>query len=449
MNKLLKLLVGIVALSSGCLVAQKSQLPLEDALQIMLQENQQLELSRLDAQSADVQDNWGQAGLLPTVTAQGSYSYSVNDLTQQLATAGDTSSQPAGPNTIEDAVAESWNASATLNYVLFDGFGRINNLRKLGLQKQLSETQLRFTIENTMLTLFNNYYNTARLFEQLEVDREAISLSLERYKRAEAAFELGSGSRINYLSALVDLRSDSVSFLNTRKDYQQVLRNLNQVLDFPADSSYRVDTSIYISDDPLAYSELKQQAEQSNAALVQAQFTRDIRDREVAVAWSEYYPELSANAGYNYTRQENEGSFLQFSESEGWQAGVSVRWNLFNGYRTATQIQLAKINLEKSEVQIEQAGLQLNTDLANAFTVYKNNRDILAIEKRNLGVAKLNYQRSLEAYKLGQLTNTQLREAQLNYIRSKTRLKNLKYSTRLAEIELLRIAGSLIRTVND
>lgn len=449
MSRLLKIFLGVIALGSGSLFAQQAQLSLEEALQIMLEENQQLELSRLDAKTADVQDNWGQAGLLPSVTAQGSYNYAVNDNTQQLATAQDSSGQPAPPNTIEDAVAESWNASATVSYVLFDGFGRINNLQKLGLQKQLSETQLRFTIENTMLTLFNNYYNTARLLEQLQVDKEAIALSLERYKRAEAAFELGSGSRINYLSALVDLRTDSVGYLNTRKDYQQVLRNLSQILDLPADSAYSVDTSIYISDEPLAYSELKEQAERSNAALVQAQFTRDIRDREVSVAWSEYYPELSANAGYNYTRQENEGSFLQFSESEGWQAGISVRWNLFNGYRTATQIQLAKINLEKSEVQIEQAGQQLNTDLANAFTGYKNNRDILDIEKRNLEVAKLNYQRSLEGYKLGQLTNTQLREAQLNYIRSKTRLKNLKYTTRLAEIELLRIAGSLIQTANN
>jgi len=448
MDKVLKIALGALLLNSSWLWGQQGQLSLQDALQIMLSENQQVELSRLDAQSAEVQDNWGQAGLLPSLVAQGAYDYSVNDITQQLATGGDTSNQPAPPNTIEDAVAESWNASATLSYVLFDGFGRINNLQKLGLQKQLSETQLRFTIENTMLTLFNNYYNTARLFEQLQVDKEAIALSLNRYERAQAAFELGSGSRINYLSALVDLRSDSVAYLNTRKDYQQMLRNLNQVLNLPADSVYRVDTAIYISDDPLDYSELKQEAEQSNAALVQAQFTRDIRDKEVSVAWSEYYPELSANAGYSYTRQENEGSFLQFSETEGWQAGLSVRWNLFNGYRTATQIQLAKINLERSEVQIEQAGQQLDTDLANAYTGYRNNREILAIERRNLAVAKLNYQRSLEAYKLGQLTNTQLREAQLNYIRSKTRLKNLKYSTRLTEIELLRIAGSLIQTAN-
>ncbi len=424
------------------LCGQQPVLSIDQAIQRSLQENQNIQLQRLEDEAAAIRDNWGQAGFLPSLSAQGGYTYSVNDITQQIGVAND-SAGPNPPSTIDDAVAETYEASATLGYVLFDGFGRINNLRKLGLQKDLSETQLRFSIENTILSLFNSYYNAARLYEQQEVDLEAIRLSYDRYQRADAAYELGSGSRIEMLSALVDLRTDSVNYLTTTKDFGRARRSLNQLLKFPIDSVYVIDTTLSINKE-LSYAPLLQQATESNAALVQAQFNREISKKEIGIARSEYLPELSANLGYNYNRQENEGSFLQFSESEGWQGGISLRWNIFNGYRTATQVELAKIRLDQSELEVSQAQQQLQVDLGNAYSEYQNSLEILAIEQRNLKVARLNYERSLEAYKLGQLNNTQLREAQLNYTRSQTRLRNLRYSGKLAEIELLRVAGILL-----
>jgi outer membrane protein TolC len=66
------------------------------------------------------------------------------------------------------------------------------------------------------------------------------------------------------------------------------------------------------------------------------------------------------------------------------------------------------------------------------------------MEKRNLVVALLNYQRTREAYRLGQVNNVQLREAQLNYINSKAALNNLEYQAKVAEIDLQRVAGTLM-----
>lgn len=437
---LLLLLLPVVA------VAQEDLLTMQEAVEVALRENEDIELARTSSAIAGASSNWGNAGFLPNLNASGSYNYAVNDITQQLAVTQDSAGPPAVPNTIENAVSETWNASAMLSYVLFDGFGRINNLRKLQLQRELSETQLRFTIENTLLQIFNAYFGVARQMEQTQVDLEAIDLSLDRYKRAEAALELGSQSRLEKLNALVDLRTDSVNYLNSLTQLQKNLRQLNLLLDFPIDSNYRVDTSITL-DQAIDYAELKEQASESNAALVQAQFQRQIGEKEIDIAWSNYYPELQASGGYQYNRQENEGSFLQFSEQEGWQAGVSVNWNLFNSYRTATQIQIAKLNLEQDKLQVEQSRDQLSSDLSNAYIDYRNNLQILRMTRRNLAVAALNFERSQEAYRLGQINSTQLREAQLNYIRTKLRLTNLKYSVKISEIELKRVAGVLIQSI--
>ena len=105
---------------------------------------------------------------------------------------------------------------------------------------------------------------------------------------------------------------------------------------------------------------------------------------------------------------------------------------------------MARIAVFQSELATEQARLQLKTDLANAWLNYKHAQKISAMEKRNLAVALLNYQRTKEAYRLGQVNNVQLREAQINYINSKASLNNLQYQAKVAEIDLQRVAGTLM-----
>jgi outer membrane protein len=436
----------ILSLLLASLAGAQPLLPLNKAVEIALRENQNINIARQNDALAEARTNWGTAGLLPTLNATGSYSYSLNDLTQQVAVAIDSAGNPLPPNEINDASFQTINAGINLNYVLFDGLGRINNLRKLHLERNLSETQLRFTIENVLLQVFNTYYNTARQWHQLRVDQEALGLSQRRYQRTKAAYELGGGRRLDMLNAEVDLNTDSITFLNARRDYEKSQRQLNLLLNFPIDSVVKVDTGVVI-DFELDFNSLRAAGLENNAALVQAEFNREISKKEISIARSNYMPEVSANGGYNYVRNENDGGFLLFSEQQGWQAGISVRWNLFNGYRTATEVQSAQIRLEQNDIVKEQARDQLELDLANGWIDYQTNISILKTQERNLGVAKLNFDRSQQAYELGQINSSQLREAQLNYIRAKQIIIDLRFILKAAEIDLRRIAGELIRYI--
>ena len=421
-------------------------LSLKNAVAIALEQNLSIKVAEQDARIADKNNNWGNAGLLPQLNASGSYNHSETDQDQQLAVGGDGA--PLVEQSFNDAVSDNFQAGINANYVLFDGLGRLNNLRRLQLQENLSDVQLRFTIENVLLNVFNAYYNLARQEELLQIAKEAIKLSQERYERAEIAQELGSASRIEALSALVDLRRDSVSYLNNQRDFQQGMRQLNLLLKFPVDSLLKVDTLVELSTN-LEYVPLHQAAMQNNAAIVQAQINRSLQEKNLNLAWSDRMPEISANAGYNYSRQENEGGFLRLSQSTGWQYGLNAQWNIFNSYRSQTAVEVARIEVFKSDLATEQARQQLKTDMANAWLDYKHSQRIAAMEKRNLAVALLNYQRTKEAYRLGQVNNVQLREAQLNYINSKAALNNLEYQSKVAEIDLQRVAGSLMAAVKN
>lgn len=55
----------------------------------------------------------------------------------------------------------------------------------------------------------------------------------------------------------------------------------------------------------------------------------------------------------------------------------------------------------------------------------------------------MNFDRTQELFQLGQVTTTQFREAQLNWIRAELRLINEKYTAKFAEVELYRLSGTL------
>lgn len=427
------------------LFAQAQRMPLKEAVRIALEQNLDIEVAEVGAEIADVQENWGNAGFLPSLNAQAGYQYSVVDQTQEIAVSNDTS-RPGGPIRFNDAASENYNASLTANYILFNGLGRLNNLRKLKLQKEQSETQLRFTIESVLLNLFSAYFQVAYRQELLNISRESLLLSQQRYRRAETAYELGSQSGLESLTALVDLRQDSVNYWNTYTQLQKSRRNLNRILDFPIDTTVYADTNLNMVEE-LNYLQLQEAAMQNSAALIQAQLSKDIAEKNVNIAWSQRLPEISASGGYTFSRQENEGGFLRFTEATGWQYGLTARWNIFNSNQIQTQIETTRLQVFQNDLKLQQARQQLKTNLANAWLDFENARKIFALQRRNLKVSRLTFTRSKEAYQLGQITNVQLREAQLNYINAKASLKDLYYSTKLAEIELQRVAGTLLQEI--
>lgn len=426
----------VILLSWPLAGAGQGFLSLEQAVQTGLEQNLNIQVGRTNLAIAQKGNNLGNAGFLPSLNANGSFNESTTDFTQQLANSPDK-------NTVNGAASQNLNAGITLNYTLFNGLGRLYNLQQLRLQERLSEAGLRFTIENQLLQIFATYFQLARAQAEVKVTRNAIALSQRRYRRAQAAEELAGNTRLQTLTARVDLNTDSAAYLNAHNNYQQSLRDLNLLLQYPTDTGYAVDSVVQVPRDmdPLA---LQKKALENNSALLQAQISRSLRGKEVQAAWSQYMPNISANAGYNFSRQENEASFLRFTQSTGLSYGITATWNLFNSARTKTQIEQASIRLHQSKLEVKQSKMQLRTDLSKSYLDFKNARKLLALQERNLQTATRNFERAQEAYRSGQLTQIELREAQLNLMRTELQIVNLRYAAKLAEIEMQRVAGTLL-----
>ena len=429
------LVLGFLGFSA---VAQEELLPLDRALALALEYNHDLVIAETRLEIARNNASPGQANLLPTIAINAA----ANHIEQDFITSTFADGRSIGG---QGAVSENINGSIVLNYNLFNGMTRYYTFKRLKRQEELSEAEFRFTMEATMLAVMGTYYEVARLFQNLQVQEQSLAISLDRYTRVSERAKLGAGNTLDVLNARVDLSSDSVAFITQLNQLETTKRNLQILMGQEPTTAFQVDTNLALLE-AIDYPRLRQEALEGNSSLEQALLRQESARLEAEAQRGGYMPSLDFQAGYQGSAAENQQQFVVSSANNGWNAGLVFRWTLFNGTRTRTAVQNARLNLAVAMQQSDLTRKSLLRDLDNAYATYTNAAYVQGVEARNLEAASLNFGRTRDLFSLGQVTTTQFREAQLNLVRTRANYNNARFAARLAEVQLLRLAGKLTQS---
>lgn len=92
----------------------------------------------------------------------------------------------------------------------------------------------------------------------------------------------------------------------------------------------------------------------------------------------------------------------------------------------------------------QQARLQVERDVRNAFTTWRDQREVLRIQNDAVTIAQLNFDRTRDLFERGQLTSLQFRQAQVDLADTERRAVVAGFETKVAELQLLRASGGLL-----
>jgi outer membrane protein TolC len=118
---------------------------------------------------------------------------------------------------------------------------------------------------------------------------------------------------------------------------------------------------------------------------------------------------------------------------------------ILNNRNTNRLIKQAELNISYQQLNFESQKSILNLRVINAFKDYELQKQALELEESNILLARENVTIILETYRLGSATYLQLREAQKSLEDAYNRLIAARYNTKLAETELLRLKGDLVK----
>lgn len=434
-----KYVVAVVFMMSSQFVfaQQPDTLSLSEAINKALDQNSLIKVAKNEAKIDANNANWGNAGLLPTLSVNGSYNWAVENTSINYA-----GNQP-DQNT-SGTESSRYNASVDLRYTLFDGFGNYYELQKLQTQEEVGVVGSRLDIENTLLQVVQGYLRVISEQERLSVNREIIDLSLQRYERAQREFELGGQNRIGLLNAQVALNQDSIRYVETEAALSRSKRDLMVLLGEAADYEFTINKAFDINEN-LQLAPLEQSALETNATLVISRLRSEQARLSLKQSKTDWFPRLDGQASYSYNRSESEANLLLFQETDGFSAGVTLSFDIFDGFRRSTQVQNAEIRLKNSRELRTQAEKEARRDVYNAYDNYTTNLFLLDKQDLNVETAKLNFERTQSAFELGQVTNTEFREAQLNLLQARLENIRLRINAKVSEVQLLQLAGLLIQ----
>jgi len=434
-------IILFILISLQGIAQTRTPLTLNEAIALSLQNNYDIQLTRNDSLLAALDYAYANYALLPTLNANGGILLNNNNSRQVLAD---------GSERKRDGIrSTNINASLNLNWTLFDGFRMFIARDRLKELVELGELQIKNQVIVTVADVMRTYYDIVRQEQQLKATEEQIALSAERLQLAQYRFDIGVGAKPDVLQAQIDLNAQRSQALTQQTAINKLKEQLNQLMALPVSNDYELaDTTITFNPD-LTLDSVSSIALTSNPELLIGRKNLEIAELDLRLRRAERFPAISFNSAYNFSRTNNSSVVNQFqplfNQNHGWNYGFTASIPIFNGYNTRRLIRAAQLNIQSQQLLYDRNVALINTSIANAYRDYDLYKRTLELEEENIELVRENIFIARERYRLGISTYLEMREAQQSLADAMNRLIQARYNVKVAEIELLRLRGDLVK----
>ena len=424
----------IVAFFFSMLCHAQDLLTAQDAVRIALQNNYDIKLAANDLKIDEQNVSLANAGLLPNLS--GTFNQS-NNIQNSKQTRTDGTVQE-----LNNAKNNSMTYGVNLGWTVFDGlkmFARYDQLKEL--QKQ-GETELKLTILNRVGDVMTTYFQLVEQQQVLKSLDTAIVISQQRVTTAQNRFTIGKAAKLEVLNAQVDLNTDQTNYLRQKELYENTKTFMNELLARDLSTQFKVIDEAAINNQ-LKLVDLMSVAAQQNPQIQLALISKRVAELNLKQVRSARYPQVNVTTGYLFSSSESSLGFAKTNDSHGLNYGIGASINIFNGFLQNRNEKIAKIQIDNSNILIQQQTQTINSQLVTAFQTYLTNLELVQLEDRNEDIAKQNLDITMEKYRIGTITTLEVRTAQLNYVNARARNSSAQYEAKISEVNLRVLAGNL------
>lgn len=409
-------------------------LTLEDAVKIALENNFEIKIAKNNLKIDETNNSLANAGMLPSLNA---------NLTNNNSQLNTSQTQSDGSvRTVDNAKNFNIVYGVILDWTVFDGLKMFARKEQLATLEQQGKAQLQSAILSKIGAVYTTYYDLVQQQQVMASIDSAIVISNQRVATADNRFTIGKASKLEVLNAKVDLNSDKSMLLSQIENYKSTKIRLNELLARPVQTEFKVIQEIDF-DENLNYEALLTTAINQNPELQAQILSKKLADLNLKFVKGNRYPTVRLTSGYNFNRSEASLGFITQSSSQGFVYGVTASLPIFNGFLQNKNEKVAKYEVENASFLLEQQKVNLESQIASLFASYTTNMELVKMEEDNVAIAKQNLDITLSKYKIGTITTIEFRTAQQNFIEASLRYSNAQYLTKLSEINLKELSGTL------
>ncbi len=417
-------------------VEQGSILSLNDCISIALNNNPAIKNARYNYGISKSNVGVARSEFFPTIGVGTGYNYN------------DTNTNKYTTNT------NVYSVEATLNQLLWN-FGRTNAHIKMQKFYLIADEYLfDNTVRETTFTVKQKYYEVLAARATVLINKAYVDINERNYQRTKAYYDEGIKSKIDLVNAEVTLSDSKISLIKSENSYKNSLVNLNNAMYLTKAPNYSIAgtegfniqdnvapvdlahitkpsgekdshlpvsvndaklvssveklevlTDYKVSEFPYSFEECMKMAYKNRADLKAYNSTLDAVKENLVYVKRNYYPSISANAGYGFRDTNSTNSF---------NVGVNLSSSL-NVMNQKYRVDAAKYQVDIAENSLNQLNQDIYFQVQNAYInmiELEKQIPLLAVKVRQ---TLENYELAEGRYYVGLGDYIQLQDAKVNY----------------------------------
>jgi outer membrane protein TolC len=453
--RILNMSVALIVLLVVNIFAQSEVLSLHNCIEIALTKNPNLVRTLNLDESADEDVLASYSGILPSINLSAS---SGRVQAGEREVEGDV---PVGVDSlgnvnyqrriiVQDGYITNFNNfGISVSQNLFDGGEWWQSIGYAKSQKRVSEYTVESTVNSTVLGVQDAFFNLLKQIKLLEVNQLAVTRSQDNLDKTEKMFELGAVAKVDVYRSRVNLGNDKITMLLQKNAVLTAKQELNLVMGRDPQSPLEIKPEFELPGAFLNLDELIKQANEMNPDLQRYSEEVNSYDLSVSRSWAVIWPALGAFFNYNRANEGFERVYTGWDKNWSMNWGLSLRWNLFNGFQDKVRIQKSKLALRNAQESYEETRRNLKSTVVQLVENFNSYLEIIDINEQNLEAAQEEFRLAEERYRIGSGTALEVREAQVNLTRAEEILVAAKYNARMSQAQLEQALGVIYKIAKE
>ncbi len=461
-------------------------LTLDECRTMALENNKQMQVSRVKQSIAENQRKSARTKYLPRVSALGAYEYTsrgisllnkeqkalLNNLGEVFTSAieNEVSKLPLDPAKLKelaemaapyvsatqgtiDHLGQSLNealqsnnhntfaGAITLTQPLYMG-GAIKTLNRVAdIKEELAANTLEARRQATLYDIDNVYWQVVSLRHKQDLAESYLNLVKKLDHDVEKMTEAGLTTRSDKLSVQVRVNEAEMALAKVMDGLSLTKMLLCQLCGLPVDEP--IELADEKADEIAAPAAIPLTTNIDNRPELRLlQNAIDLTHQEVNLLKAENRPQVLFNGGYAVTNP-NAFNGIQHRFGGFWHVGLQVRIPIWNWGDVKHKVQAAQEATTVANLELEDAREKIELQVSqNRFRVSEANKN-LALAKSNIASAEENLRMAKRGFEEGVITPTTVMEAQSAWLMAQTQKIDAEIELQLSNTDLLKALGIL------
>jgi outer membrane protein TolC len=287
------------------------------------------------------------------------------------------------------------------------------------------------------------FYDVLLSQRQLDIIKEDIVRLRRSLKDAYSRYQAGVVDKTDYKQATIALNNSLASQKQTQEAIKSKTAFLKQIMGFNPDKALVLsyDSARLQGEAVIDTNQILNYTNRIEYRLLQTQ--KNLLNLNVSYYKWSYLPSLSAIGGYSLAYFNDSFSKMYNDAYPTSFAGLSLSIPIFTGGKRLQNLAKARLQVQRTDLDLENSRNAINTEYAQALANYKSNYNNWVILNDNVALAKdvykvvdLQYREGIKTYLDVIVSQADLRTAELNYY-------NALFQLLSSKIDLQRALGTL------